>query len=586
MSSQPLWRLMLSAALMLSLGSAVSAQTTLPDFDIQYYVNPDASTPYEAGVSGGDGKSWDEAFLDLVEFLIEFPTLVLEDPGAVFRVNVASGTFYGRAPNPFLEDASFMIPDNLYIYGGYTSEVDRDPEGSPTVLSGIRVLYPGAFPECGATGTLPCDEDSSVAGCADAECCALVCAFRSGQFADCCDIVWDSVCAFWADVVCGEGSEKLVRAASVVRTDGSGEVRRLDGVTITGGCERPVPADLTGGGVLVTSQDLVNDVRLVIVRSRIEDNYAFYGGGVGLVGHFPPDCDGDGPNAEAVIWNCEIVDNRAVTWGGGVFAQRQAPYQIVNSVIARNGLIVAGEITPDVAGGALADFTSAIPNVARRIVNSTITRNFGNTPGITMNKTAQQNCTCENEQELCDTWDELIVINTVIRNNLHDDGQGNLVECVDPSPQSNCDPDAPPVITLLWCNVYLRDQQPVPDTWHDWINVDPGFVAIDPDPGQSIVADYRLLPTSAMIDAGTPVGDEPNEILVDLIDVNDDGSATDENLDLDLGSRRLPGISTGCPRVDIGAYEFITADNCVTGDFNDDCEVNAADLGLLLLNWS
>jgi len=118
MFPQPLWRLLLSAALIALFGPAASGQD-LPQASVKYYVNPDASNPYQIGGGGGDGLSWEEGFVDLVEFLIEFP--VLRDnqlPDTVFRVDVAEGTYHGWAPNPFDEDAAFMIPDNLYIYGG------------------------------------------------------------------------------------------------------------------------------------------------------------------------------------------------------------------------------------------------------------------------------------------------------------------------------------------------------------------------------------------------------------------------------------------------------------------------------------
>jgi len=577
--------LLIAAALSLCLSFGARGQVPQPT--ATFYVNPAASNAWP----GGNGDSWDDAFADLDVAIADAPGMVGQND--IIRINVAGGTYFGKSfvmPQTFANNhtGGFAIPDRMLIYGGYAG-VGADPDArDPATWTTTLVGLDGA---CGSSTAGDCFENNSPeAGCDDADCCAAVCV----QVPTCCTMAWDSDRADWAHFFC-KGEPLELRVDSVVATVGGGVNRRLDGLTITGGGRRPVPhggfGQAAGGGVHVTSIEIASHVGLDIVRCIIVDNFAADGGGIALVGEGPPeiDCDGHGSDARARIWNCEIVDNRAVTWGGGVFARYQAPYQIVNSVIARNGFlnVAVPWITTNSEGAALAEFISAIPGVERRIVNCTITRNesgLGNAhAGIVQNVGQVWNCGAIPQPPEPDPRDELLIVNSVIRNNWYTENPLTLVyvDC-GAFPLPECGFEASPFATVVYCNTPLPA---IPDTWHDCIDVDPGFVEIDHDPGQSIFADYRLLSSSAMIDAGALAGDEPVQILTDLIDVNDDGSATDPNLDLDLEHRIVPVISSGCPRVDIGAYEFATANNCRTGDLNDDCKVDGADLGILLNAW-
>ena len=98
----------------LVLAGAARAQTL--------YVN--ASAP-----GGGNGTSWASAFRDLQS------ALVVAGPGN--QVWVARGRYLPSASNP---GASFVLPDGVPVYGGFTgsetSLAQRDPLANVTLLDG------------------------------------------------------------------------------------------------------------------------------------------------------------------------------------------------------------------------------------------------------------------------------------------------------------------------------------------------------------------------------------------------------------------------------------------------------------------
>lgn len=363
-----------SLLLALTAWSEAQAQTIV-------YVKLNPTTAWPAG----DGLSWAEAYSDLSSCLHDI------EPGLAYIVRVAAGTYRPSAalgePRP-----SFRIRDGVTIEGGYQgvgTDLDgglRDPDTYVTILTGELTF--DALAECTAPPSgcdcqslTPCEwcdclDAHAEPGCGGVGCCTLVCDFLP----DCCVVAWDEPCVAQVIPLCGsDPTLGDVRSVSVVTTLGAGEARRLDGVTVKGGGERPDPGATTlGGGIAIAvDPDLPLDpVALLVVRSRIVDNRAGKGGGIAI--HTPNTCPGDPEDpplatAFAQLWNCEIVENGAKSYGGGVLASDQSRYEIVNTVIARNGYIV-GSLVEARAGGALHD-TVYRPDLERWIVNCTITGN-------------------------------------------------------------------------------------------------------------------------------------------------------------------------------------------------------------------
>lgn len=537
------------------------------------YVKKTASNPWPAG----NGQSWDNAYPELWQCLQDLAPLTV--PSGGWRINVAQDTYAPRKISG--DEPRFDILDGFRLYGGYQGTGSpglRDPGVYITTLTGEIDFYQSEA--CGP-GAGPCYEDHATPGCADEDCCSLICSID----ASCCEVEWDGDCRDQAFILCYGPAGIDTRADSVVRTSGIGTGRRLDGFVVTGGGNRPKAADgSSGGGILVSSIDPENDqpVALEIIRCVVIDNQAIKGGGIAVNGELPtPLACQDGGPASAFIWNCEIVENRGQTHGGGVFAVDRAPYELVNSVIARNTFIPVGPLdpAPSLYAGGLCEIIQ-IPDVPRTIVNCTITRNVA--PGIGQAYRAAS--ACEGNYE-----GDLEVVNSIVRNNLACDFQDNppCVECLDPN-DAGCIIDIAGEATVRYCNVFIGNATP-PATWHNCIDVDPGFVEIGSLPHETpvVAADYRLTAMSQCVDQGDSTA---TLIQSDVRDVDDDGSTADVNMDLDLQRRIQPdpacsNQSPPCPAVvDIGAYELPNCD-CSAGDLDNDGDVDGGDLGGLLAQW-
>lgn len=272
-----------------------------------------------------------------------------------------------------------------------------------------------------------------------------------------------------------------------------------------------------------------------VVRGlSIQNGAASYGGGVR--------CD----QASPTLTDCEIIGNAALHTGGGLYCDESSP-TLTNCVIADNwaayggglwcqygsgptlaGCIVAGNDA--VRGGGLCNYQDSSPT----LTNCTVAGNSANYGGGIL---------CWNSSS------PTVTHCTVTRNSAAYASGG--VSCIASSPLlTNC---------ILWANapqeVYVDSGGPVVtycDVQGGWpgegnLDADPLFVdpaGPDADPGTWEDNNYRLLPGSPCIDAGTnaPPGGLPAQDADGnprCRDGNDDGQAI-----ADMGAYESPGPAT------------------------------------------
>ncbi|MFO0873440.1 MAG: hypothetical protein U0575_05655 [Phycisphaerales bacterium] len=489
--------------------------------------------------NGNDGQSWGTAYDSLWDCLDDLPS------GGLYHIHVAAGTYrppVGQQPVP-----PFAIREDVRVFGGFpgVSELetlaDRLPDTHIVVLTGDVIATPSGV--CGDPQAGSCYEPHAMPNCNDADCCAAVCL----DLPACCSVAWDQDCVDLVVGFCGPPIE--TRADHVVVTEGDGTVRRLDGVTVKDGGNGPMAFDAAkGGGIWVNGNFFGEPVHLDVVRCKVRENYADQGGGIAVTTGVPSSFPDD--DARVRIWNCRIEDNLAKVYGGGLLAESHSSYEIVNSVIAANGFTGTGGEFEYQSGGAILE-NITVDGVDRKVVNSTITRNTGAHPGIFQLGIALYD-------------EDLTILNSIVRGNLFPDLQ-ETEECKELSD------DCPEIVgtpTIRFSNINLaEDALPI-----GCINVDPQFVYADG-------GDYTLQETSLCVDAG-----DDDEMLPDLLDVNNNFSTTTEDgPDLELKFRRRVGTPGACPTVDMGAHEL--QGYCKLGDFDDDDDVDGADLGVFLSLW-
>lgn len=380
-----------------------------------------------AGSGSGDG--WTDAYPDL------WPALEVLGAGD-YEIWVAQGTYYPQFPENSAEDPTFYVRPGVKLYGGFVGGTNgetllkqRDPVENPTILDGFIYVPEYTGTSCGDPEAGGCFEVHSTTGCDDADCCALVCAFNP----DCCSTSWDENCVIVAVRFCT--SKPQTNADSVVTTWDSNPLvvdrRRVDGFIIQHGGNPPagddLPADTVGGGVKVDAAGLGALVQLDVVRSVVIDNFASSGGGIAMQTNNPAGATFD-DSAFVRVYNSEILGNKAWNYGGGFYAYGLSTYEIVNSVIARNGFVVDFEEEPQLgqdqdAAGLFerigVESEDPPPSPERFIINSTIARNDGShNPAIAQFIDSPDK-------------DKLFIANSIVRNNRRwDAATSQYVECL------------------------------------------------------------------------------------------------------------------------------------------------------------
>lgn len=507
-------------------------------------------------VGTGTGLTWADAYTDLWTAL---ESVAIAHPGENVDIWVADGEYRPQIASGV--GGAFILRAGVHLYGGFaggsTGEEflhQRNPADNITILDGrINYTCDEPFPACGAPGAGDCDTAHLGLGCEDEDCCCSVCKFSPS----CCNTSWDEYCVGVAAAYCG--STRVQRAANVVvrssPESGGLRVARLSGFTIQGGeaSGATVPgtglAPDEGGGILVKPQSKdAGMVRCEITLCRIVDNFAESGGGIAIT-TVNPTVDGFDSATAVRIHNCEVMSNTATVYGAGILVVGYSAYELVNTLVARNG----AEPPPppsaiQLPSGAglfehvlLPDENAPIP--LRWIINCTITRNMGgNTPGI-------------------EQWGvgpgvaaELTIVNSIVRDNLWwDDAEEEFIVCSEAVGCAEIDAQGAIISFTIF------DEDPV-------------FVAPEND-------DFRLQATSPAIDAGSNAA-----VPFDELDV-DDGLISDPEQwvpDLLLRQRVSQKPGGGDCLVDIGAYELQS--DC-EGDLDNDGSVDGADLGELLAGW-
>ncbi|MFK7932615.1 MAG: T9SS type A sorting domain-containing protein [Saprospiraceae bacterium] len=96
-----------------------------------FTINLSAQTIYVRQGATGDGTSWDSAFGQL--------SAALQDASAGDTLLISAGTYFPTTSND--RSATFFLPDNVYLQGGFPAEGTpdlsaSDPVAYPTILSG------------------------------------------------------------------------------------------------------------------------------------------------------------------------------------------------------------------------------------------------------------------------------------------------------------------------------------------------------------------------------------------------------------------------------------------------------------------
>ncbi len=265
-------------------------------------------------------------------------------------------------------------------------------------------------------------------------------------------------------------------------------------------------------------------------------------------------------DASPTIRNCSIVNNTSTdgTGGAGVFIGGTAAgdARLVQCAVVNNGGVVSGA-----GAGVLVDAESAV--IAHCVIAANKSSSAGDAGGI-------QFTTDTSTPKLTNS---LIFSNTggvgaAVGNQLKHVGAGSVqMTCcsvqgfagfVSGFTSANC---------LAFASIQIVDGNGADNT----------FGTLDDD--------FRPVPCSDLIDAG-----DNNGIALDAGDIDGDGVDTDA-LPTDFSQRgrrvEMPvpnsGLGTGAA-VDIGLFEFQLAD-LPDPDFNNDGQVDAADLAILLGAW-
>ncbi|MFO0826562.1 MAG: right-handed parallel beta-helix repeat-containing protein [Phycisphaerales bacterium] len=331
---------------------------------------------------------------------------------------------------------------------------------------------------------------------------------------------------------------------------------------------------------------------IAIAGCTFSSNSAFTGGGIVLAS------DGD-------VTGCDFLDNTASWVAGALSIVLPAQAVASDSLFQGNTALSGGAVSAGSSGCAVIGCTftensattggaliSTIAGETPRVFNSLFMNNQADDGGaavgvggggnlVVVNSVIHHNTTAATRSAVWVDFGQLSLANCTIANNV---GGGILV---DPAPASasirNC---------IVWGNtsgaqiagasasVRYSDVQGGAIGKGN-IDVTPKFVG-------ALGGNYRLLPTSACIDAGM------NWLAgIDAADLDDDGVVNELTpIDFD-GNPRFANAAapdTGCGLgaiVDLGAFESRGAaiGNAIFADLDGDGAVNATDLAMLLGMW-
>lgn len=540
----------------------------------------------DQNVVGGaqDGTDWENAYPDLWDALL---TIAPTSGSVDYQIWVAEGTYQPKfwVFGINRAEATFPLLPRVQIYGGFPGPYatsaerddlnDRDEAAYPTILLGLAVGQPPSEVEGCSEEAGDCFDANMTPGCDQIACCEAVCAFNP----ECCDTAWDGDCVKAAEVLPGceppPSNSRSVVTGWLPDTD-EDWIRRLDGLIITGGGNRPAPTalcggDTWGGGVHLDGIEFNNLLSMDIVRCEVVNNYAHQGGGIAVRSMNPVGIGVPNPFLSRTftrIYNSDIVENEAPTYGAGINIFGYSAYEIVNSVIARNVLISLGLIDPeDPEGGPVPPclfqlgaglFESYIQQngpgimpLERCIINSTIVRNCG--AGIAQGSESP-------EMSL------LLVANSIVRNNGVCNEEGEFV--------FDCEAVAFSCNQIVGLPTVVFTNSPDAVTGSGNIDADALFVNLT-------AGDYRLQVLSPCVDAG----DHRTYVPMDKLDVDNDDDDEEPTPDRHLRPRVVPAPGVNdCPEVDMGAFELVN-DDCDAGDLDASGLVDGGDLGILLGFW-
>ncbi|MEE8155450.1 MAG: right-handed parallel beta-helix repeat-containing protein [Phycisphaerales bacterium] len=531
---------------------------------------------------GGDGLSWDTAFIELQSAL----DVVAEDD-TVTAIKVAEGIYKpsARTDPDDPRTATFLLPDGVVLRGGFAGFGAPDPDERDidlyeTVLTGDLIA---------AVPNHDCCVIHDAPGCDCEDCAAEVCEF----FPDCCEVAWDELCVAVAEDLCGDlcgDADLLILSYHVVCAFGVDETTVLDGFKITGGKANGSCCvnDRGGGMYLSLASPTVIDCNFI---GNIASNVA---GAVWLFHSAPTfiGCEfksnflsgGDGNSGAAIqnvfgsdltLIDCVFQDNTLGTSSTGGGAILVGDGDEASTVVAQSCIFVGnnGSSGGAILNGGFADFSNClfVGNLALGLGNVTGTGGAISNCGI---------LTISNST---------FVANSAIET-------GGAIYAFELS--CNLEPDS--VVTvdncILWGNTGAgtTEQQQIgvggSDVFVNYscvegltgdlggtgnIGADPLFV--DPDGKDDIPGteddDLHLLSGSACIDAAD------NTAVPKGIDTDLDGNPrfVDDPATKDTGNGDPP-------IVDMGAYEFQVVSPC-PWDLDGTGAVGASDLLSLLVSW-
>ncbi len=306
---------------------------------------------------GGDGLSWDTAFIELQSAL----DVVAEDD-TVTAINVAEGIYKPSARTDPLDarTATFLLPDGVVLRGGFAGFGAPDPDERDidlyeTVLTGdLNVGVPSN--DCCMIHDTP--------GCSCGECAAEVCEILP----DCCEVAWDELCVVVAEAVCGDMCDTagLSNSYHVVRASGVDETTVLDGFTITGGkangscCvnDRSGGMYLSSASPTVINCDFIGNIASNVagaiwlshsaptfIGCEFKENVVLFSSGGGAAIH-------DVFESDLTLIDCVFQDNTvSMSSGGGGAVFVGGPNQ-ASSVVAVSCIFVGNSAS---VGGAIAN---------------------------------------------------------------------------------------------------------------------------------------------------------------------------------------------------------------------------------------